>query len=541
MQPAFSASDKTNDFSSFQGKIIVIGAGLAGLFTALKLSPRPVTVISPTSLGEGASSFWAQGGIAAAIGDGDTPEKHVQDTIAVGGGIVDEAIASLVAHEATERIEDLLSYGVPFDKDIAGKLKLSREAAHSERRIVRVKGDMAGKAIMECLITAVRNAPSINILEGYSVINLSANDNKVSGVYISPYNDMETIHLITGPAVVMASGGVGGLYSVTTNPSTSVGEGMALAAKAGAVIADPEFVQFHPTAIHVGEDPAPLATEALRGDGAILVTREGQRFMLQEHQDAELAPRDIVARAVHKNNQNDNGAFLDCTKAIGNSFRERYPTVYDKCRQSGIDPSSTPIPVAPAAHYHMGGIYTDKNGKTSIEGLWACGEASSTGMHGANRLASNSLLEAVVFAARIAEDIKLSDTEKFVLAPVSTDRFSSENTEEQEQFQLLRSLMSKHLGVIRTEVGMKELLNTIIEFRKQKNSIHFENILIATQLMTQAALMRKESRGGHFRSDYPDNDDHFSDRTYMRVSASGEIEKITSPQNITNPQIRSCK
>lgn len=541
MQPAFSASDRKNDFSSCQGKIIVIGAGLAGLFTALKLSPLPVTVISPTSLGEGASSFWAQGGIAAAIGEGDTPEKHVQDTIAVGGGIVDKMIASLVANEASDRIEDLLSYGVPFDKDLAGKLSLSREAAHSERRIVRVKGDMAGKAIMECLITAVRNTPSIDIIEGYRVIDLSAHDNRVSGVYISPFNDSDSINLITGPAVVMASGGVGGLYSITTNPSTSVGEGMALAAKAGAVIADPEFVQFHPTAINVGEDPAPLATEALRGDGAILITQAGNRFMLLEHRDAELAPRDIVARAVHKNIQNNNGAFLDCTGAIGDKFQERFPTVYEKCKQSGIDPVSEPIPVAPAAHYHMGGIYTDKNGKTTIDGLWACGESASTGMHGANRLASNSLLEAIVFAARIAESIKKSDTAKSGLAPVSTNSICSENRNEQQDLQQLRTNMSKQLGVIRTEVGMIELLDSIQNYRKRNNSTHFDNMLIAAQLMTHAALIREESRGGHYRSDYPKQNDIFSDRTYLKFSSSGKIEKIASPQNFSNTQIRSCK
>lgn len=541
MQPAFSASDNNNDFSSFQGKIIVIGAGLAGLFTALKLSPLPVTVISPASLGEGASSFWAQGGIAAAIGEGDTPEKHVQDTISVGGGIVDEMIASLVAQEASERIEDLLSYGVPFDKDLAGKLKLSQEAAHSERRIVRVKGDMAGRAIMECLITTVRNTPSINILEGYRVIDLSAHDNKVSGVYISPFDNAENTYLITAPAVVMASGGVGGLYSITTNPSTSVGEGMALAAKAGAVIADPEFVQFHPTAINVGEDPAPLATEALRGDGAILVTQKDERFMLQEHQDAELAPRDIVARAVHKNIQNNNGAFLDCTKAIGDDFQERFPTVYEKCLQSGIDPVSEPIPVAPAAHYHMGGIYTDKNGRTTIEGLWACGEAASTGMHGANRLASNSLLEAVVFAARIAEDIRQCDINKSALAPVSVDTCSPTSSNEKDTFQKLRRQMSKHLGVIRSEKGMSELLDMILQYKQHNNSLHFDNVLISAQLMTQAALLRKESRGGHFRSDYPEKNSHFSERTFVKLSSTGEIKQIASPQNTPNTQIRSCK
>ncbi|MEO9167859.1 MAG: FAD-dependent oxidoreductase, partial [Aestuariivirga sp.] len=276
--------------------ILIIGGGLAGLFCALKLAPHPVTILSTAPIGTGASSVWAQGGIAAALSDGDTPEKHTADTLVAGAGINDEAQVLAMAQEARARIHDLLSYGVPFDRDLHGHLLQSREAAHSERRIVRVKGDTAGKAIMEALHVAVDAAPSIEVISGVTAQELICEDGRVVGVRVAR-NDG---HYVVYPAsaVVLATGGIGHVYQITTNPIEARGIGLAIAAKAGAMIADAEFVQFHPTAINVGKDPAPLATEALRGDGAILVNDSGERFMLAIHKDAELAPRDIVARAV---------------------------------------------------------------------------------------------------------------------------------------------------------------------------------------------------------------------------------------------------
>ena len=376
------------------GDIVIVGAGLAGLYTALKLAPLPVTIVAAAPLGEGASSVWAQGGIAAAVGEGDTAQSHAHDTIVAGAGIVDEDVARTVAEEAGDRVRDLLRYGVPFDRDLEGHFVLSREAAHSAKRIVRVSGDRAGAAIMQALIAAARATPSIRVLTGHEAEDLVIENGRVVGVRLArgETRGQGTYELIPASAVVLATGGVGGLYAVTTNPAYARGEAIAFAARAGAVIADPEFVQFHPTAIDIGADPAPLATEALRGEGALLVNKAGERFMLRHHPDAELAPRDIVARGVFEEIIAGRGAFLDCRKAIGDRFATAYPTVFAHCKSAGIDPVTELIPVAPAAHYHMGGIATDMHGRSSVEGLWAAGEVASTGLHGANRLASNSLL-----------------------------------------------------------------------------------------------------------------------------------------------------
>ena len=281
--------------------VVIVGGGLAGLFCALKLSPRPVTILSGTPIGEGASFAWPQGGIAAAIGAGDAIERHVADTVAAGAGLVDERVARSMVSEAAERIHDLLGYGVAFDRGLDGALKLSREAAHSERRIVRVRGDMAGAAIMSALVAAVRNTPSIRVMEGFVAEQLRVEGFYVTGLVARDRRGglSDRLHFSTR-AVVLASGGIGHLYALTTNSPEARGEGLAMAARAGALIADPEFVQFHPTAIAIGRDPAPLATEALRGEGAHHRRRQGRRFMLDLHPDGELAPRDVVARAVHR-------------------------------------------------------------------------------------------------------------------------------------------------------------------------------------------------------------------------------------------------
>ena len=512
--------------------VVIVGGGLAGLFCALKLAPRQVTVLTAASLGRGASSAWAQAGIAAAVSEGDTVDKHVADTIEAGAGIVDEKIARLMASQASNRITDLLEYGVPFDRDLEGRLAVSREAAHTESRIVRVRGDMAGKSIMEALVAAVRNTPSIRVLEGYVVQDIITNGKQVTGIVArdDAGRGPNKVQLPTR-AVVMAAGGVGHLYAVTTNPSEARGGGIGMAARAGAMLADMEFVQFHPTAIDVGKDPAPLATEALRGHGAHLLNDAGERFMVPLHKDAELAPRDVVARGIAAEIRAGRGAWLDCRASVGDAFEEEFPTVWGYCRDAGIDPTTDLIPVVPAAHYFMGGILTDANGRSTLDGLWACGEVTSTGAHGANRLASNSLLEAVVFAARIAEDISA-----LMPAPQSGNWAQNieadqdiEADEDSEQMTRLRSVMSAEFGVVRTGEGMLEGLAAILELERDNNAQRFENCLTTAKMIAVSALIRLESRGGHYRTDYPEEEAHLAKRSFMSAKTADMLaQKLMS-------------
>jgi len=509
------------------GGVVIVGAGLAGLFTALKLAPLPVTVISAARFGEGASSLWAQAGIAAAVAEGDSPEAHAADTIRAGAGIVDEKVAHLLANEARDRIADLLRYGVPFDKDLEGHFSLGREAAHGRNRILHVRGDTAGRAIMQALLAAVRATPSITVLEGYAARDLVLRDGRVAGIELAYVNGVSRSLILPATAVVLATGGAGQIYAITTNPREARGEGIAIAARAGAVIADAEFVQFHPTAINIGRDPAPLATEALRGEGALLINARGERFMRAVHADAELAPRDVVARAVYREVQSGRGAFLDC-RSLGAKLAEHFPTVFAACRSAGIDPTCEPIPVAPAAHYHMGGILTDAQGRTTVDGLWACGEVASTGAHGANRLASNSLLEAVVSGARVADDIASRST-----APLGAVRPSEitpataiSDGDNKQGEQRLRRTMAAEVGVIRDERSLTSALATISVLEKEtKGDRRLANMLTTAKLIAAAALQRRESRGAHFRSDYPTPDEKLAVRSFLSLAKAEEIAR----------------
>lgn len=505
--------------------VIIVGGGLAGLFCALKLAPRPVTVISAAPLGEGASSAWAQGGIAAAVGEGDTPEAHAADTIAVGGGIVDEGVALALAREAGARIHDLLQYGVPFDRDLEGRLAVGREAAHSARRIVHVQGDRAGKAIIAALVEAVRKTPSIRVIEGYTAEALLTEGDVVTGLQLRKAGDAVAAPvMIPSRAIVLATGGIGHLYAVTTNPAEASGSGLAIAARAGAIIADPEFVQFHPTALNVGRDPAPLATEALRGEGATLVNGKGERFMLALNPLAELAPRDIVARGVFAEVASGRGAFLDATKALGAKFVTKFPTVYASCVAAGIDPATQPIPIAPAAHYHMGGIAVDKQGRTSLKGLWAGGEVSGTGAHGANRLASNSLLEAVVYAARVAEDI--NGTALAAPARLRDEATPPNSAMPPLREANLRAMMSSHVGVVRDGDRLMEAMQTFASIERTTGNIALRNMATTALIVAASAWSRRESRGAHDRSDYPSEDPAQRHRTMTTLTEARNIAEL---------------
>jgi len=469
--------------------VLIVGAGLAGLFLALKLAPRRCIVLSPAPLGQASSSAWAQGGLAVALAPQDNPELHAEDTIAAGAGLVDPEIARLIAREGPARVTDLIALGVPFDRTPDGQLAQSLEAAHSRPRVVRVAGDLAGKAIMDALIAAARAAPHIEIVEGARAVALAQDANgRVRGALcLTPGGEQ----LLEAHETVLATGGVGGLYAVTTNPPQSMGQGLAMAARAGALIADPEFVQFHPTAIDVGRDPAPLATEALRGEGAKLINAAGEAFV------SELAARDVVARAIHIARQAGRGAFLDARAAIGAHFPETFPTVFASCMSAGLDPRAAPIPVAPAAHYHMGGAVVDAWGRTSVEGLWAVGEVSSTGAHGANRLASNSLLEAVVCAHRIAERLRdgAAAPKPAQLCPISSPPELPE-----AQRAGLRTLMQAHAGVVREAEGLAQA-RARIDALIGAHGLALP--LIAARFIVYGSLAREESRGAHYRSDFP--------------------------------------
>lgn len=520
------------------GDIVIVGAGLAGLYTALKLAPLPVTIVAAAPLGEGASSVWAQGGIAAAVGEGDTAEAHAEDTIVAGAGIVDETVARTVAAEAGDRVRDLLRYGVPFDRDLEGHFVLSREAAHSAKRIVRVSGDRAGAAIMQALIAAARATPSIRVITGHEAEDLVIDGGRVVGVRLArgETRGQGTYELLPASAVVLATGGVGGLYAVTTNPAYARGEAIAFAARAGAVIADPEFVQFHPTAMDIGVDPAPLATEALRGEGALLVNKAGERFMLRHHPDGDLAPRDIVARGVFEEIIAGRGAFLDCRAAVGERFATAFPTVYAHCKRAGIDPATQLIPVAPAAHYHMGGIATDMHGRSSVEGLWAAGEVASTGLHGANRLASNSLLEAIVLGGRVADDIR-SLVPPSNARPIAKLRLVRGGAVvdvrlRADAIRRIRRVMSEDVGVVREAKGLKHALVALREIEAQApGDAIVANMALTARLIAAAALMRKESRGGHFRSDYPQTAGGAGKRTFMTLDDLKAVETASAPRS----------
>jgi L-aspartate oxidase len=483
-------------------RFLVVGSGVAGLHTAWRASSEGnVLVLTKRSLFDSATAY-AQGGIAAALGAGDSPELHRRDTLAAGGALCDAKAVEVLVEEGPARVRELQTAGADFDLEPSGKFKLGREAAHSRRRIVHAHGDQTGAEVARTLIERVRESKSIDVLERTRVLDLIVEDGRCCGVRATVAGRATEI---IADATVLATGGCGQVYRYTTNPQVATGDGYAIAQRASVRLADMEFVQFHPTALETPENPLALISEAVRGEGAVLLNDDGDRFMLKRHRLAELAPRDVVAREIFREQARGSRVWLDA-RMLGPSFRKRFPGIYALCKARGINPIRDLIPVIPAAHYMMGGIVTDLTGRSTLERLYACGEVSRTGVHGANRLASNSLLEGLVFAERVARD--MISTEKLPSvprkrqweAPPLVDRGAAQVAADD-----IRSVMWEHAGIDRTARGLRQglLLLSGIERRLPEGATEEANMVQTAQLIAEAALLRKESRGGHYRSDFP--------------------------------------
>lgn len=483
---------------------VVVGSGAAGLTTALALAGSPVVLLTKSQLGQGGSSPLAQGGIAAAMGHDDSPERHAADTLAVGGGLSDPSAVRLLTRAAPEQIRFLLRLGAELDRTPERALSLNREAGHSRRRIVHAR-DRTGAELVRTLTAAVR-AAGVGVAERTFAVDVLTDDGKVAGLLARGPEGQRIVYRCG--AVVLATGGIGRLYSHTTNPSEVTGDGLAMAARAGARLVDLEFMQFHPTALASGRDPMPLLTEALRGEGALLVDDTGRRLMHGLHPAGELAPRDVVARGIWQSLARGRRTLLDARDAIGASFPERFPNVFELCQRDGLDPRVQPIPVAPAAHFHMGGIAVDAVGRASVPGLWAVGEDACTGAHGANRLASNSLLEAVVFAGRVAHDVRrYGDGRCRQLSPMPNVPPAADLPREDPQdiTSALRSLMWDRVGLVRDQTGLTAAIDGIelLTRRLGPCAVEARNMLEVARLVALAALWRRESRGAHYRHDHP--------------------------------------
>lgn len=510
---------------------VIVGSGISGLYCALKLAqqinlPEGLLVITKSGFGE-SNSKYAQGGIVGVMSDNqdDSVELHIQDTLKSGAGLSCEDTIRFVSENSDNVIKDLIKMGVDFDRDDNGNILYTLEAAHSVRRILHAKGDATGSVIEKKLCDLVKNNINIDIAEETVVTELLINtDSECKGLvlYNILTNEYQTIY---SSAIILATGGIGQLYKYTTNPKVATGDGLALAYNAGAILQDMEFVQFHPTSLCIGGSKKRfLISESVRGEGAKLIDENGNQFMSEYHELKELAPRDVVSRAIYDKmtKTKKENVYLDATIIKNEKLSERFPTIFKICKKYDVDITSTPIPVAPAAHYIMGGIKTNLEGRTSIRGLYAIGECSSTGLHGANRLASNSLLECVVSAHELANYLsfvnlippsKIDENIKKVIDSYSIP-MSDENIDIDSLKEELQDIMWTYAGIIRDEESLLKGLDLIYQLKNKfhrktkclnKSEYEFKNMLVVAQLIIKSALERKESRGAHYRTDYPNS------------------------------------
>ena len=503
------------DLRGLAHRPVIVGAGLAGLVTALELAPTPCVLVTGGALGVDCASDWAQGGLAAAVGPDDNAGLHLSDTLAAGAGLCDPEASRRIVDDGPDVVAFLQGLGARFDTRPDASLALGLEGAHSRHRIVHARGDGSGHEITRAAVAAVRAAAHVTVLEHTLARRILVRDGRVAGLVVQATHgtDTRTTTLRTG-SVVLATGGAGALYAHTTNPRGSWGSGLALGLRAGAAARDLEMVQFHPSALDVGTDPMPLVSEAVRGEGAHLVDERGTRLLADD-----LAPRDVVSRGVWAALEEGRGVFLNTPTALGASFARRFPTIAAACAQAGLDPSTQPLPVRPAAHYHMGGLVTDESGRTSVPGLWAVGEVASTGLHGANRLASNSLLEAVAVGRRVGRDVGSEGSPSLSLVratgdgvdratgPSGAPRPSAHEglppsdpdptawvcgpTAED------RAVLERCVGVLRDEARLAEAITAL------RPGAEDHDARLVALLIAWSAYRRTESRGGHHRTDHP--------------------------------------
>ncbi len=521
--------------------VVVVGSGVAGLSTAIhaRRAGLRVILVTKSTVSQG-STVWAQGGIAAALDPDDSPAEHLHDTLVAGAGLCDRDAVDVLVTQGPEAVRRLMALGAQFDRDAAGQIALTREGGHLRDRIAHAGGDATGAEISRALVEAVAGDPGIEVVTHALVLDLLLDERGAAqGVtlHVMGAGQRGGVGAILAPAVVIATGGIGQVFSQSTNPRVATGDGVAAALRAGAVVSDLEFVQFHPTVMWLGPEASgqqPLVSEAVRGEGATLVDDEGDRFMLGAHPLAELAPRDVVAKAIMRR-MRESGAkhvWLDA-RHLGAEWPTRFPTIFESCRANGVDPRADLIPVSPAQHYHSGGIRTDLFGRSSVAGLFACGECACTGVHGANRLASNSLLEGLVFAERIGA--VLADGVAAPRDPVSARGEVPGLLPPNARLTLQRA-MTEGVGVLRsgdslaTALAVLDSLTAGIDDDPCTDTWETTNLHAVASVLAANAAARHETRGSHWREDYPDRDDsRWRVRLSSRLDDSGVVVTVREP------------
>lgn len=519
MSPLLSFDVATLPSETFD--FLIIGSGVAGLSCAIELEAHgSVAVLTKDDMASG-STQWAQGGIAAVLSPEplDSDKMHREDTMKAGAGLCDAEAVGVLVREGPHRIRQLIARGAHFDTEPTGELKLTREAAHRARRIVHSHGDSTGREVQRSLTSSTLKSGDVRTFENTLSVDFYINNGRCCGVFALDADD--NLKLFRAKATIVATGGLGAIYKESTNPPHLTGDGMAMAFRAGATLMDMEFVQFHPTAFAKGpKNPKFLISEAVRGEGAILLNTNGERFMPRYHEDAELAPRDVVARAIAQEITSTRSDFvlLDLTNKTPAEIAARFPSIYATCVANGVDPAKEAIPVSPAEHYMMGGIRTDLNGATNIEGLLACGECACTGVHGANRLASNSMLEGLVFGIRTVRSAMLLKDSHCPPeeTPLKTEVIPNEYSigELEATRTLVQNIMWQHVGLVRDGEGLQTAFDELSVLHEKfrhpqatREAIEVANLVQTALLVTRAAVERRESRGAHFRLDFPEIDD----------------------------------